>query len=444
MTQEPLNQEPARAEPASPSQSASSSPSQSASSPATGSRPEWGQAGRRRRRADGGRGWWGPPDGRAGANGPWTGPPPWTANGPWGQPGWNGPPRRWFLRRFAGLVIGLLLFVVLLAAIGGFVFASILGLLGPDRPGQEGATVVIRLGGVALVVLGLAAVVSRIRTVAGPIDEMVEATRRVGSGDYAVRVRPPRRGPRELGELAAGFNTMAERLEVDERQRRSLLADVSHELRNPLAVVRGNLEAIIDGVHPADQAHLASILDETLVLGRLVEDLRTVALSEAGTLALHREPTDLGLLIHEAARSFETMAAAASVGIEVSPSTDAPDLPALDVDPVRIREVLDNLIANALRYTPPGGTVTVEAGLAPSGRSVNVSVSDTGSGIAPEIRAHLFERFAKTGDSRGSGLGLAIARNLVEAHGGSIRAEGRPGGGTIIRFSLPIGDQPAG
>ncbi|HEY7826834.1 MAG TPA: ATP-binding protein [Candidatus Limnocylindrales bacterium] len=341
-------------------------------------------------------------------------------------------------------MIGLLLFVVLLAAIGGVVFASILGLLGPERPGQEGATVVVRLGGIALVVLGLAAVISRIRTVAGPIDEMVEATRRVGSGDYAVRVRQPRRGPRELGELAAGFNTMAERLEIDERQRRSLLADVSHELRNPLAVVRGNLEAIIDGVHPADQAHLASILDETLVLGRLVEDLRTVALSEAGTLALHREPTDLGLLIHEAARSFETMAATASVGIEVSASADAPDLPVLEVDPVRIREVLDNLIANALRYTPPGGTVTIEAGLAPSGRSVSVSVSDTGSGIAPEVRTHLFERFAKTGDSRGSGLGLAIARNLVEAHSGSIGAEGRPGGGTIIRFSLPVSDPSAG
>ncbi|MFI5199143.1 MAG: sensor histidine kinase [Candidatus Limnocylindrales bacterium] len=433
MSQTPPGQQPAGGEPA----------SQGPGTPATGSPPDWGRAGRRRRRADGGQGWWGPPDGRPGAIGPWTGPPPWTTNGPWGQPGWNGPPRRWFLRRFAGLVIGLLLFVVLLAAIGGFVFASILGLLGPDRPGQEGATVVIRLGGVAVIILGLVAVVSRIRTVAGPIDEMVEATRRVGSGDYAVRVRQPRRGPRELGELAAGFNTMAERLEVDERQRRSLLADVSHELRNPLAVVRGNLEAIIDGVHPADQAHLASILDETLVLGRLVEDLRTVALSEAGTLALHREPTDLGLLIHEAARSFETMAAAASVGVNVSPSTDAPELPVLDVDPVRIREVLDNLIANALRYTPPGGTVTIEAGRAPGGRSVNVSVSDTGSGIAPEIRAHLFERFAKTGDSRGSGLGLAIARNLVEAHGGSIAAEGRPGGGTRIRFSLPVGDQPA-
>ncbi len=429
MTDEPVGQEPAGREPG---------------RPATDGQPDWGRPRRRRRRADGGQGWWGPPDGAPGPDGPWAGGPPWAANGPWGGPGWNGPPRRWFLRRFAGLVIGLLLFVVLLAAVGGFVFASIFGLLGPDRPGQEGATVVIRLGGVALVVLGLAVVVSRIRTVAGPIDEMVEATRRVGSGDYAVRVRQPRRGPRELGELAAGFNTMAERLEVDERQRRSLLADVSHELRNPLAVVRGNLEAIIDGVHPADQAHLASILDETLVLGRLVEDLRTVALSEAGTLPLHREPTDLVLLIHEAARSFETMAAATGVAVEVTPETDAADLPALDIDPVRLREVLDNLIANALRYTPAGGTVAIVAGRAPAGRSVNVSVSDTGSGIAPEIRAHLFERFAKTGDSRGSGLGLAIARNLVEAHGGSIGAEARPAGGTIIRFSLAIGDDPAG
>ena len=386
---------------------------------------------RRRRRADGGRAWWEPDaEGNAGA-------PPWGANGPpWAQPGWAGPRRRWFVQRFAAAVFALLLFVVILASIGGFIFASIFGLLGPNQAGQGGMVVTLRFGGLALLILGILFVGGRVRTITKPIDELVEATRRVTHGDYSVRVSRPRGRPRELVELAAGFNTMTERLEANERQRRSLLADVSHELRTPLAVVRGNVEAIVDGVHPADAAHLAAILDETLLLSRLVEDLRTVALSEAGTLPLHREPTDLGLLIDEAAHSFETMAAGASVTIVAG---DQPaDLPLLDVDPVRIREVLDNLLANALRYTPAGGTVTIATRREPSSRFVEVAVGDTGPGIDPELVDHLFERFAKSADSRGSGLGLAIARNLVEAHGGRISAATQPGAVATIRFSLPV------
>jgi two-component system, OmpR family, sensor histidine kinase BaeS len=413
--------------------------------PGTG-QPSSHRARRHGRRADGGRGWWGPdagwaPAGTWGRDADW-GPPEQSATDsgpPWTRPGWVPPPRRWFLRRFAGLVIGILLFVVVLAAIAGFVFASIFGLLGPDRPDQPGWVVLARIAGVIAVVAGIAAVLGRVRSVVSPIDELVEATRRVGAGDYSVRVGRPRRAPRELRELAAGFNTMTERLEVDERQRRSLLADVSHELRNPLAVVRGDLEAIVDGVHPADAEHLGAILDETLVLGRLVEDLRTVALSEAGTLPLHREPTDLGLLIQDGARSFATLAGAAGISIVADLGPDR-GLPPLDIDPVRIREVLDNLIANALRYTPAGGTVTLTA-LRPSGRDVvQVSVSDTGAGIAPDVAEHLFDRFVKSTDSRGSGLGLAIARHIVEAHGGRIEAHSQPGGGSTIRFSLPIGE----
>ncbi len=149
---------------------------------------------------------------------------------------------------------------------------------------------------------------------------------------------------------------MAARLETDERQRRTLLAEISHELRTPLAVVQGNLEAIIDGVYPPDPAHLAVVLDETRVLARLIDDLRTLALSEAGTLALHREPTDPELLVVDVVRSFE--AAAAAAGVELTAAIEG-DLPLLDIDPVRIREVLANLVANALRHTPAGGRVTV-------------------------------------------------------------------------------------
>lgn len=400
--------------------------------PAVGGRP-------RRRRADGGREHWGP-DAEWG-----PGALPWGPHRPpWAGTGWERPRRRWFLRRFAGLALLLLLFVVFLAAVGGFVFASVFGLLGPDQTGQGSLLVAARLPGIALLVVGIVVVVGRIRTIAAPIDELVDATRRVSAGDYSVRIARPRRGPRELGELAAGFNTMTARLETNELQRRSLLADVSHELRTPLAVVQGNIEAIVDGVHPADRAHLDAILDEALVLGRLIEDLRTVALSEAGMLPLHREPTDLGLLISDVARAFETIAATAGVRIVLSgPTASGPagdqDLPLLDIDPVRIREVVDNLIANALRYTPVGGTLSIATNLAPDVRFVGVEVTDTGAGIAPEVVDHLFDRFAKSSESRGSGLGLAIARHIVEAHGGAIEVSSESGRGTAIRFTLPIG-----
>ncbi len=149
---------------------------------------------------------------------------------------------------------------------------------------------------------------------------------------------------------------MAARLQADEEQRRILLADVSHELRTPLAIITGNLEAIVDGVYPPDAAHLAPILDETRVLERLIDDLRTISLSEAGMLPLHPEPTDPDLLIADVARSFRPAAEAASVEI----ATEIPDdLPIVEVDPVRIREVLANLVANGLRHTPAGGRVTI-------------------------------------------------------------------------------------
>ncbi len=362
-----------------------------------------------------------------------------------GPPWAGGRPATLSVGRLAGIVVFILVVVALISAVAAWVIASIFGLIGPDPTSGGPLLLLARLAGVALVVVGLWSVSRRVRRLTGPIYELVGATRRIEDGDYAVRVSEPVRAPRELRELSSGFNTMAARLEADELLRRTLMADVSHELRTPLAVVQGNIEALVDGVHPADAAHLAAILEETRVLGRLVDDLRTVALSESGTLPLHPEPTDVGLLIADVARSFRAVATADDVTVVVvdEPSgagaAAVPDeLPLLDVDPIRIREVLSNLVANALRYTPTGGTVTIAATMEPDRAWLRVEVRDTGPGLSPEVAEHVFDRFAKSADSGGSGLGLAIARHLVEAHGGEIGLISPPGGGTTAWFRLPV------
>ena len=304
------------------------------------------------------------------------------------------------------------------------------------------ATVLSQLGPVPVVIAVIAVVgiaASLLRGVAGAardLDAMLAATRRVEEGDYSVRLGSTRSDLAPIQELARGFDTMTARLEADEEQRRTLLADVSHELRTPLTVITGNLEAIVDGVHPPDPAHLSSILDETRVMERLIEDLRTVALSEAGTLALHPEPTDPDILIGEVLHAFGAGATAAGVTLE---SASSEDLPILDIDPVRIREVLSNLVANALRHTPSGGRITVGGSVTAS--SVILTVSDSGPGIDPELLPHVFDRFVKGAGSRGSGLGLAIARGLVEAHGGTIEVQSPAGGGTTFRVELPKSDE---
>jgi two-component system sensor histidine kinase BaeS len=354
----------------------------------------------------------------------------WPEEEPWppaGRPPWARRRSRW--GRGFGCLLGI---VFLLGFTGLFNLVSNavagVGLVG-DIARVLGIAILV-IGGVALMVAG-----RTFRRAGVSLDELVDAARRVEDGDYATRVAEPvtRRGP--LRELVRGFNSMAARLEVEAEQRRRLLADVSHELRTPLAVIQGNVEAILDGVHEADDTHLEAILDETHVLARLVDDLRTVALSESGSLPLHREPTDLEILAAEAIGSFEQAAETAGVRLEVHIDDD---IPLLDIDPVRIREVLSNLVANALRHTPAGGDIDVAATSVADEGSVEVVVRDTGSGIDPALLPHVFDRFAKAADSRGSGLGLAIARGLVEAHGGSIDVESSAATGTTFRFRLPV------
>jgi signal transduction histidine kinase len=280
----------------------------------------------------------------------------------------------------------------------------------------------------AMLLFTAARVARRITT---PVASLMDGVERVADGDFEARVAE--RGAPEARRLARAFNAMAARLQASEAQRRSLLADVTHELRTPLTVIQGSLEGLLDGVYPADAQHLGPILDETRVLSRLIDDLRTLAETESGTLALHREPTDLGVVCGETAAAFRPQAAAGGVTLELE---IADDLPLLSVDPVRLREVIANLLANALRYTPAGGRITLAGQPAPEG-GVILAVSDTGLGIAPDALPHIFDRFYKSADSRGSGLGLAIAKNLVVAHGGEISARSAPEAGTTITLSLP-------
>lgn len=269
------------------------------------------------------------------------------------------------------------------------------------------------------------------RTVA-PIANMMEAASRVADGDYSARVTE--RGPRQVRALARAFNAMSERLQRNDETRRDLLADVTHELRTPLTVIQGNLEGLLDNVYPRDDAHLAPILEETRVLSRLIDDLRTLALAESGALKLQKERVDLAALVAETAASFRAQIDAAGVELVAEPGTEL----MLELDPARIREVLENLLANALRYTPRGGKINVQCAVDNRRTVAEVRVSDSGSGIPPEDLPRVFERWQKSRESRGTGLGLAIARNLVAAHGGEIFAESEPGKGTTIRFTLPL------
>ena len=229
--------------------------------------------------------------------------------------------------------------------------------------------------------------------------------------------------------LIAGFALSIRRVSgvfrEQDRLRRQLMADVAHELRTPLTVLQGRIEGLLDGVYPRDETRLEQLLEETRHLTRLVEDLRTLANAEAGALDLRKEMVDPEELIRDAAGSFDRP-------IEVH----VPDeLPSIDVDPVRIREILLNLLSNAIRHTPPDRTVAIQAEMRP--KQLIIRVTDAGSGISPEELSRIFERFHKGRDSHGSGLGLAIARTLVLAHSGDIHVESAVGKGTTVTVSLP-------
>ena len=289
--------------------------------------------------------------------------------------------------------------------------------------------------GIGAAVLGTMLVWLLSRRTLAPLQNLGAAARRLGGGDLAHRADTT--GPTEIRELAHSFNAMAEGLEEAERQRRNLTADVAHELRTPLSNIQGYLEAIRDGLAAPTPETLDTLHGQAMHLSRLVEDLRLLAQVEAGALQLQLSPTGMEELLQSSVEAVRPRAD--TKGIDLSLDA-APSLPRVYLDATRISQVIGNLLENAITHTPENGRVTLSARAA--GRAIEVTVSDTGPGIAPEDLPRLFDRFYRTDPSRdrstgGAGLGLTIARRLVEAHGGAIEVESGLGEGSIFTVRLP-------
>ncbi len=291
------------------------------------------------------------------------------------------------------------------------------------------------IGGSITTALALALAVFLIAQILSPLRALTRATESIAEGQPPEKVQLRSRD--EIGQLGESFDHMVDNLRRSEGLRQAMTADIAHELRTPVTIIQGTLEAVLDGVYEPTPETIAPILEETLHLGKLIDDLRELALAEAGELRLNRERVDIGQLVGQIIDA--TMPA-----LEGAPAVRAfveGESPAAMVDPKRFRQIIANLLGNALRYTPSDGSVDVVARAV--GDEVEVSVSDTGPGILPEDLDHLFERFFRGDASRhravgGSGLGLAIVKQWVEAHGGRVWAENRPEGGARFTFRLPL------
>ncbi len=267
------------------------------------------------------------------------------------------------------------------------------------------------------------------------VNEVLKAADKLAEGDYSVRVLTD--GPPALHNLGRAFNKMAGRLEENDQIKRNMLADVTHELRTPLTVIQGNLEAIQDGVYEADAERLSSLYEETEVMAHLIEDLRTLALAESGALILNKELTDLVDLTEDVVSVFQEAVREKKIRLTFETS---PDLPLMNVSAVRMREVLSNLLNNAIRHTPQLGQIElrIDKTNQDQGDWIQITITDTGEGIPEQDLDRIFERFYKSGDSGGMGLGLSIAKRLVEAHDGQLTAESTLGEGTKMRIILPV------
>lgn len=295
--------------------------------------------------------------------------------------------------------------------------------------------------GLAAGVLGLGLGVVLARGLSAPLARLTRAARAIAQGRLEERV--PVGGSTEMREMGNAFNQMAESLAQAEKQRRNLVADIAHELRTPLAVIQGNLQALLDGVYPLERSQLISLQEEAVLLGRLVIDLRELALADAGQLELQVAPIDPGELVQSAVMAFSGTAEQQGVILRAEVE---PGLPPIRGDAARLGQVLRNLLSNALRYTPPGGKIIVRCTRSSAFTGIALHVQDTGPGIKPEDLPHVFDRFYRGDKSRsrasgGAGLGLAIAKRIVEAHGGKIGVKSEYSRGADFWFTLPTGDK---
>ncbi len=274
-----------------------------------------------------------------------------------------------------------------------------------------------------------------VRGIVAPVARLSKAAEQIAAGELAVRASV--RGRDEIAELGQTFNRMAESLEQAQQARRAQTADIAHELRNPLSVLQGTLEAIADGVYAPTTENLAPALDQVQTLNRLVEDLRLLALADAGQLHLERSALAVGAFLRRRVEAYRPRLEAAGLSLDLD--VTAP-LPAILADADRLTQVVGNVLGNAVKYVPSGGTVRLVA--RPERQGVVLRVIDDGPGVPQRDLPHLFERFWRGEPSRsratgGSGLGLSVARRIVEAHGGRIWAEATPGGGLTVALWLP-------
>jgi two-component system OmpR family sensor kinase/two-component system sensor histidine kinase BaeS len=340
---------------------------------------------------------------------------------------------------------------------------------GPDRnPGPPAFFWPVLRGflfaglGLSAVLLGLAAFFAQ--RISRPLRGISTAAQALAAG--RLDVQAPGARVRELDDLASSFNEMADALHQADRQRRQMTADIAHELRTPLSIIKGRLEGLQDGVYTATPEEIERLLGETALLERLIDDLRLLALAEAGQLRLYTELADPRDMLEDAAGAFTRQALDQDVTLRVVAPAD---LPPIEADPQRMAQVFSNLLANALRYTPAGGTITLSASSEFSvlssessesrpetqnsklktQNSIVFRIRDTGRGIAPDDLPYVFDRFyradrSRTRGSGGAGLGLAIAKQIVLAHGGAIWAESGQSEGTTISIALPVAAVPAG
>jgi len=326
-------------------------------------------------------------------------------------------------------------FISIFLFVGGG--AALIYLLFTKYTGAQNIWLLVCGAPVILIILLIFTIYNLYTRFGKPLEQLFDAIDKVEEGNLSVRV--PEARSDMFSNLITRFNKMVAELERADQQRRNLTADIAHELRTPLHIIQGNLEGILDNVYQPTPEHINSTLDETKLLTRLVNDLQTLSLAEAGQLPLHPTRLRLADLIQDLSASFSSQAVAQ--GIHLKTNISDPNQ-MLSADNDRLNQILSNLLSNALRHTPEGGTISIETeSIAGAERGVRIKVKDTGAGIASTDLPFIFDRFWRGDKSRSershSGLGLAITKQLVLAHGGTIDVQSEVGKGTTFTIMLP-------